>query len=70
MQCSVVKCSVGQFSAVKYVWDSEVEKRGGGGMGINLYMELSLNSLLSWKLLQDVKLCHDPFNRISEVSAG
>ena len=31
MQCSVVKCSVGQFSAVKYVWDSEVEKRGGGG---------------------------------------
>ena len=30
MQCSVVKCSVGQFSAVKYVWDSEVEKRGGG----------------------------------------
>ena len=54
---------------MKYVWDSEVEKRGGG-MGINLYMELSLNSLLSWKLLQDVKLCHDPFNRISEVSAG
>ena len=69
MQCSVVKCSVGQFSAVKYVWDSEVKKRGGG-MGKNLYMELSLNSLLSWKLLQDVKLCHDPFNRISEVSAG
>ena len=33
MQCSVVKCSVGQFSAVKYVWDSEVEKRGGGGDG-------------------------------------
>ena len=29
MQCSLVKCSVGQFSAVKYVWDSEVEKRGG-----------------------------------------
>ena len=30
MQCSLVKCSVGPFSAVKYVWASEVEKRGWG----------------------------------------